>query len=231
MKKQITIAIDGFSACGKSTLAKALALKLGYSFIDSGAMYRGVALFSYRQGYVSREHLDEAEIIQSLNELRLNFRVVNGKNCLFLGDENIEDEIRKPHVAGVVSQVATLKKVRQKLVLQQQELGNNGGIVMDGRDIASVVFPNAQLKIFVTASPEIRAKRRFMELQLKGITQTIEEVSKNLSERDYADSNREESPLIQVSDALILDNTALTKEAQLEWALKKTLDLIGKNEP
>ena len=231
MKKQITIAIDGFSACGKSTLAKALALKLGYSFIDSGAMYRGVALFSYRQGYVSREHLDEAKIIQSLNELRLNFRVVNGKNCLFLGDENIEDEIRKPHVAGVVSQVATIKKVRQKLVLQQQELGNNGGIVMDGRDIASVVFPNAQLKIFVTASPEIRAKRRFMELQLKGITQTLEEVSKNLSERDYADSNREESPLIQVSDALILDNTALTKEAQLEWALKKTLDLIGKNEP
>lgn len=231
MKKQITIAIDGFSACGKSTLAKALALKLGYSFIDSGAMYRGVALFSYRQGYVSREHLDEAKIIQSLNELRLSFRVVNGKNCLFLGDENIEDEIRKPHVAGVVSQVATLKKVRQKLVLQQQELGNNGGIVMDGRDIASVVFPNAQLKIFVTASPEIRAKRRFMELQLKGITQTIEEVSKNLSERDYADSNREESPLIQVSDALILDNTALTKEAQLEWALKKALDLIGKNEP
>jgi len=150
---------------------------------------------------------------------------------LFLGGENIEDEIRQPHVAAIVSKVATIKEVRVKLVAQQQEMGANGGIVMDGRDIGSVVFPNAELKLFVTASTAIRSERRFLELQGKGIKQDIEEVEKNLIERDHIDSTREESPLIQVKDAIVLDNSKLSKEEQLEWALKKAIDIISNTYP
>ena len=225
MNKKITIAIDGHSACGKSTLAKGLAEKLKYIFIDSGAMYRGAALFALRNGCVNYD-LDKSSLLSLLDQLDLSFKNVSGTNCLFLGEENIEDEIRQPHVASIVSKVATVKEVRVKLVAQQQEMGTNGGIVMDGRDIGSVVFPNAELKLFVTASTDVRSKRRFLELQEKGIEQDIEEVEKNLIERDHIDSTREESPLIQVDDALVLDNSMLSKEEQLEWALSKVSDII-----
>ncbi|MDC1361841.1 (d)CMP kinase [Crocinitomicaceae bacterium] len=225
MNKKITIAIDGHSACGKSTLAKGMAAKLNYVFIDSGAMYRGAALFALRNGCLNPE-LDKNLLLSLLDQLDLSFKNVKGTNCLFLGAENIEDEIRQPHVAAIVSKVATIKEVRVKLVAQQQEMGANGGIVMDGRDIGSVVFPNAELKLFVTASTAIRSKRRFIELQGKGINQDIGEVEKNLIERDYIDSTREESPLIQVEDAIVLDNSELSKEEQLDWALSKAFDTI-----
>jgi len=225
VNKKITIAIDGHSACGKSTLAKGMAAKLNYVFIDSGAMYRGAALFALRNGCLNPE-LDKNLLLSLLDQLDLSFKNVKGTNCLFLGAENIEDEIRQPHVAAIVSKVATIKEVRVKLVAQQQEMGANGGIVMDGRDIGSVVFPNAELKLFVTASTAIRSKRRFLELQGKGINQDIGEVEKNLIERDYIDSTREESPLIQVEDAIVLDNSELSKEEQLDWALSKAFDTI-----
>lgn len=230
VNKKITIAIDGHSACGKSTLAKGLAEKLKYIFIDSGAMYRGAALFALRNGCVNYD-LDKSSLLSLLDQLDLSFKNVSGTNCLFLGEENIEDEIRQPHVASIVSKVATVKEVRVKLVAQQQEMGTNGGIVMDGRDIGSVVFPNAELKLFVTASTDVRSKRRFLELQEKGIEQDIEEVEKNLIERDHIDSTREESPLIQVDDALVLDNSMLSKEEQLEWALSKVSDIISNTYP
>ena len=227
MSTKITIAIDGYSACGKSTLAKALAKALDYSFIDSGAMYRGAALFFYRQGHVSEEMMDIEAIERALPNLDLSFKIQNTKNCLYLNNENIEDEIRQAYVVNIVSKVATIKKVRTALVKQQQRMGENGGIVMDGRDIGSVVFPNAQLKIFVTASPEIRAHRRHAELQQKGILQSLEEVQLNLTKRDHIDSTREESPLVQVQDAIVLDNSKLTKEEQLEWALEKARKIIS----
>jgi cytidylate kinase len=229
MSTKITIAIDGYSACGKSTLAKALAKALDYSFIDSGAMYRGAALFFYRLGYVSEKHIDRAAIEMAIPNLELSFKIDNSKNCLYLLDENIEDEIRQAHVANNVSKVATIKAVRIALVKQQQKIGKNGGIVMDGRDIGSVVFPNAQLKLFVTANPEIRAQRRFAELKEKGIPQSLEEVKSNLTKRDHIDSTREESPLIQVQDAIVLNNSALTKKEQLEWVLEKAKTIINSN--
>ena len=229
MRTKITIAIDGYSACGKSTLAKALAKALDYSFIDSGAMYRGATLFFYRLGYVSQKHIDREAIENAIKDLKLSFKIDNAKNCLYLHNENIEDEIRQAHVANIVSKVATIKAVRIALVKQQQRMGENGGIVMDGRDIGSVVFPNAQLKLFVTASPEIRAQRRFTELQEKGIPQSLDEVMSNLTKRDHIDSTREESPLIQVKDALVLDNSALTKKEQLEWVLEKAKTIIRSN--
>jgi len=227
MSTKITIAIDGYSACGKSTLAKALAKALDYSFIDSGAMYRGAALFFYRQGHVSEEMMDIEAIERAIPNLDLSFKIQNTKNCLYLNNENIEDEIRQAYVVNIVSKVATIKKVRTALVKQQQRMGENGGIVMDGRDIGSVVFPYAQLKIFVTASPEIRAQRRYAELQQKGIPQSLEEVKLNLTKRDHIDSTREESPLVQVQDAIVLDNSKLTKEEQLEWALEKARKIIS----
>ena len=227
MSTKITIAIDGYSACGKSTLAKALAKALDYSFIDSGAMYRGAALFFYRQGHVSEEMMDIEAIERAIPNLDLSFKIQNTKNYLYLNNENIEDEIRQAYVVNIVSKVATIKKVRTALVKQQQRMGENGGIVMDGRDIGSVVFPYAQLKIFVTASPEIRAQRRYTELRQKGIPQSLEEVQLNLTKRDHIDSTREESPLVQVQDAIVLDNSKLTKEEQLEWALEKARKIIS----
>ena len=229
MSTKITIAIDGYSACGKSTLAKGLAKALDYSFIDSGAMYRGAALFFYRLGYVSEKHIDKAAIEMAIPDLELSFKINNAKSCLYLHNENIEDEIRQSHVANIVSKVATIKAVRIALVKQQQRMGENGGIVMDGRDIGSVVFPNAQLKLFVTADPEIRAQRRFAELQEKGISEKLEEVKSNLTKRDHIDSTREESPLIQVKDAIVLDNSNLTKKEQLEWVLEKAKKIIKSN--
>ena len=220
IKKQITIAIDGFSACGKSTLAKDLAKELSYIFIDSGAMYRGVALYCL-QNNLFDEHRNpiQNQIVQALNNMNLSFKLVDSENCLVLNGVNVEKEIRGNEVASVVSKVALIKEVRLKLVSEQQKMGEKGGIVMEGRDIGSVVFPNADLKLFITASAEIRAKRRYLELKSRGIEVDIHEVLENLAERDLIDSTREESPLIQVADAILIDNSEMSQKEQLLFVL------------
>lgn len=222
--KKLVITIDGYSSCGKSTLAKDLANSLNYIFIDSGAMYRAVTLFCLRKGWVKGDFLDKESILKSLDQIQLDFALdENGDKVILLNEEDCEEEIRKSHVAAVVSKIAEIKEVREKLVMEQQRMGEKGGIVMDGRDIGTVVFPNADLKLFVTASIEVRTQRRLLELQQKGIETTKEEVQDNLIERDFIDSNRKESPLRQAEDAIVLDNSTLTRDQQLQWAL----DLVG----
>jgi cytidylate kinase len=220
-QKQLTIAIDGYSSCGKSTLAKAMANELNYTFVDSGAMYRGVALYCLRNGLIVNSIPNVSEIENHLPNIQLDFYYNPETRLqeLLLNNENVEQEIRTPEVAAVVSQIATLRSVRVKLVEEQQKIGENGGIVMDGRDIGSVVFPDAEVKLFVTANPDIRAMRRFKELSEKGIITTLEDTKRNLLERDEIDSNRVESPLIQTADAIVLDNSQLTQEEQLQIAL------------
>ena len=226
MKKKITIAIDGLSACGKSTLAKGLAKSLSYRYVDSGAMYRGATLYALKNDCFEKE-LDEAKFIHILDDFQLDFKIISGINSLFLNGENVENEIRQPHIAERVSKVARIKKVRRKMVAQQKKWGKNGGIVMDGRDIGSVVFPDAELKLFVTASVDVRTQRRLNELKNNGVTQNFDEVKNNLTERDYLDSTRKESPLIQVEDAIILDNSELSVEEQLDWALAKVNEILN----
>ena len=227
IKKQITIAIDGYSACGKSTLAKDLAKKLSFIFIDSGAMYRGVALYCLQNNLFDADsNPKQVEIIQALKNITLSFQLINDNNCLLLNGKNVEELIRGNEVAAVVSKVATIKEVRVKLVMEQQIMGENGGIVMEGRDIGSVVFPKAELKLFITASQEIRAQRRFLELKSKGIEAKINEISSNLAERDLMDSSRKESPLIQVADAIVMDNSKLTREEQLDFVLNLVRNLV-----
>lgn len=223
----ITIAIDGYSSCGKSTLARALAKKLNYVFIDSGAMYRGVTLFAIENGCIINGTVDKEKLTQKLEQIQLRFASVEGdeRKHLFLNGKDVEKQIRSMEVAGYVSEIATIREVREKLVLSQREMGKNGGVVMDGRDIGSVVFPDAELKLFVTASPEVRAERRFKELTEQGRNVTREEVLVNLMERDRIDTSRKESPLIQVKDAIVLDNTNMTPEQQLEFALQKVHEL------
>ena len=227
IKKQITIAIDGYSACGKSTLAKDLAKKLSFIFIDSGAMYRGVALYCLQNNLFDEDgNPKQVDIIHALKNITLSFQLINDNNCLFLNGKNVEELIRGGEVAAVVSKVARIKEVRVKLVMEQQKMGENGGIVMEGRDIGSVVFPKAELKLFITASQEIRAQRRFLELKSKGIEAKINEISSNLAERDLMDSSRKESPLIQVADAIVLDNSKLTREKQLDFVLDLVRNLV-----
>ena len=227
IKKQITIAIDGYSACGKSTLAKDLAKKLSFVFIDSGAMYRGVALYCLQNNLFDADsNPNQVEINQELKNITLSFQLINDNNCLLLNGKNVEELIRGTDVAAVVSKVATIKEVRVKLVMEQQKMGANGGIVMEGRDIGSVVFPDAELKLFITASQEIRAQRRYLELKSKGIEAKIETISSNLAERDLMDSSRKESPLIQVADAIVLDNSKLTREEQLDFVLDLVRNLV-----
>ncbi len=218
MPKKIIIAIDGFSSCGKSTLAKALAAKLAYVFIDTGAMYRAIAL------YFLRNHIsfnDQVAIEKALQHIQLHFAYnsATGKSDMFLNGENVELLIREMKVSSKVSEVAAIGSVREFAVAQQQAMGAQKGIVMDGRDIGTVVFPNAELKIFVTADPAIRANRRFLELQATNPAITMEEVAENLQHRDLIDSTREHSPLRQAADALVLDNSHITREAQFELAL------------
>ena len=227
IKKQITIAIDGYSACGKSTLAKDLAKKLSFIFIDSGAMYRGVALYCLQNNLFDADgNPKQVDIIHALKNITLSFQLINDNNCLFLNGKNVEELIRGGEVAAVVSKVARIKEVRVKLVMEQQKMGENGGIVMEGRDIGSVVFPKAELKLFITASQEIRAQRRFLELKSKGIEAKIETISSNLAERDLMDSSRKESPLIQVADAIVIDNSKLTREEQLDFVLNLVRNLV-----
>ncbi len=222
--KKITIAIDGYSSCGKSTLAKALAQQLGYVFIDSGAMYRGVTLFAIQEGLIEQGAIDEKKLLSKLNEISLGFKFnpVSQHSDLYLNDINVEHLIRQPEVASYVSKIAAISEVRTKLVHEQQVMGKSGGIVMDGRDIGTVVFPNAEVKFFVTALPEIRAERRFNELHEKGNkTITLEEVQSNLILRDELDSTRAESPLIKADDAILIDTSKLTREDQLNLALQE----------
>ena len=227
--KKITIAIDGWSSCGKSTLAKALAKELNYIYVDSGAMYRGVALYALNNHFISDTGVDENGLVEQLNQIDLQFRYNSdlGRSELWLNGDNVEEEIRTLRVSNVVSLIATLKPIRTHLVSLQQAMGRNGGIVMDGRDIASVVFPHAELKLFVTATPEIRAQRRYEELKSKGDDVSLNEVKQNLIQRDEMDTHRKESPLIQVEDAIVLDNSYLSQLQQLEKALFFVREVLG----
>jgi cytidylate kinase len=231
-EKKITIAIDGYSSCGKSTLAKVLATELNYVFIDTGAMYRAVTLFLMRKELVTSSTLEIEKIISSLPEIKLHFERNSETKRLemYLNDENVEEEIRKMEVSNLVSKVSTIREVRQKLVAEQQKMGENGGVVMDGRDIGSVVFPNAELKLFITASQEIRSRRRFDELTAKGENVTLHEISKNLIDRDYQDSNRTESPLIQTEDAIVIDNSEMSIDFQFNFVMKLVAKTLEKHE-
>ncbi len=226
---KIVIAIDGFSSCGKSTLARELAKELHYVFIDTGAMYRGVTLYALQNNFIHEAELDRGKLIQALDAINLTFRLNPETRTpeLYLNNVNVEQIIRTPKVAAYVSQVATIREVREKMVAQQREMGKNGGVVMDGRDIGSVVFPNAELKLFITASIEVRVKRRFSELKDKHIEVSEEEVRANLLERDRIDSTRKESPLTQTPDAVVIDNSELTKAEQLERAFALVQEKIG----
>ncbi|WP_300599178.1 (d)CMP kinase [Niabella sp.] len=224
--KQIIVAIDGWSSCGKSTLAKQMAKALGYIYVDSGAMYRAITL------YFLRNHIDwnqEKEVKEALADIELDFQPndQNGTNEIYLNDENVEYLIRDLIVAEKVSEVAAVKAVREFAVAQQQKMGKKKGIIMDGRDIGTVVFPRAELKLFMTADNAVRVERRFKELVEKNPNVTIEEVAENIQMRDYIDSNREVSPLRQAKDAIVIDNTNLTPEEQLKKALKLVKNISG----
>jgi cytidylate kinase len=226
MSNKIIIAIDGYSSCGKSTLAKALATKLEYVFIDTGAMYRSIALYFLRKSIAFD---DQAAIINALQKIKLHFEfnAATQKSDIYLNGENVESLIREMSVSSKVSEVAAIAAVRDFAVAQQQAMGVDKGIVMDGRDIGTVVFPQAELKLFVTADPLIRANRRLTELKEVDPTITLEVVSENLQHRDLIDSTREHSPLRQAHDALILDNSHITKQEQFEIALKWAMERIG----
>lgn len=221
-RKKIIITVDGYSSCGKSTFAKAIAADLGYLYIDSGAMYRAVTLFCFRKGYVSGGVADNDKIIGALPEIKITFRINQdtGFNETLLNGEKVERELRDRAVSDNVSAVSTIAEVRAKLVELQRTIGARGGIVMDGRDIGTVVFPQAELKIFMTASPAVRAKRRYLELVEKGLQADIAAVEKNINERDRIDSSREISPLRQADDAVVLDNSEMTVGEQMVWFRK-----------
>ncbi len=219
--KKITIAIDGFSSTGKSTLAKQLARHLGYVYVDTGAMYRAVTLFAMQNGYIGADYFDKETLVNSLPfiNLQFHFNPELGFGEMYLNETNVEREIRSIEVSNFVSLIAEVPQVRAKLVEQQQQMGKGKGIVMDGRDIGTVVFPNAELKIFMTASPETRAQRRFDELQEKGQAATYEAVLGNVMARDHIDTHREDSPLVKAADAYEIDNSHLTREQQFEQVL------------
>ena len=222
--KKIVIAIDGFSSCGKSTMAKDLAREVGYIYVDTGVMYRAVTLFAMRNNVFDAEgNIDETRLKALLPDVKLTFQLNNETKLpeVCLNGENVERYIRTLEVSQHVSPIAALPFVREKLVEQQQAMGNEKGIVMDGRDIGTVVFPNAELKIFVTASAEIRAQRRFKELEAKGMPADFNEILQNVEQRDYIDTHRETSPLRQADDALVLDNSHLTIAEQKVWLMEK----------
>ena len=220
--KKIIVSIDGYSSCGKSTMAKDLASRIGYTFVDTGAMYRAVTLLAIRNNLFDENNKPDTESLKRLlpdSTITQRHNPSLGKAETFLNGENIENKIRGMEVSSLVSAIATIPFVRSELVRQQQVMGKDGGIVMDGRDIGTTVFPNAELKIFVTASPQIRAQRRYAELLAKGQQTTKEEVLKNLEERDFVDSHREVSPLRQAEDAVVIDNTNLSPSEQLAMLL------------
>ncbi|MGG7035665.1 MAG: (d)CMP kinase [Flavobacterium sp.] len=221
MDKKITIAIDGFSSTGKSTIAKELAKHLGYVYVDTGAMYRAVAYFAMQNNLIGSDFFDKEKLIEKLSSVNLEFKFNKelGFAEMYLNDENVEKIIRTIEVSGFVSTVAAVSQVRAKLVQEQQQMGKNKGIVMDGRDIGTVVFPDAELKLFMTSSAQTRAQRRFDELKQKGDSVTFEEVLKNVEERDYMDTHRADSPLVKADDAIEIDNSHLTRKEQFEKVL------------
>ena len=218
MNKKITIAIDGFSSTGKSTIAKLIAKKYNYIYVDTGAMYRAVSLFAKQHKFVGSDFLDKEKLISNLNDISLSFKFNEdlGFAEMFLNDKNVEQEIRTLEVSQLVSKVATISEVRRKLVAEQQQMGAKGGIVMDGRDIGTVVFPNAELKLFMTASADKRATRRYKELLDKGDKVTFAEILFNVEERDRIDSTREDSPLIKADDAIEFNNSDMGINEQFE---------------
>lgn len=221
--KKIVVAIDGFSSCGKSTLAKALAKEVGYAYVDTGAMYRSVALYCLRNGLIEEGKVDEEKLAEAMPSIQISFQYNSEtqRNETYLNGENVEEEIRSLAVSNVVSIVSAIGFVRRAMVAQQQSFSKEKGVVMDGRDIGTVVFPDAELKVFVTARAEVRAQRRFLELSAKGDSATFEEVLENVKQRDYMDQNREESPLRQAEDAILLDNSEMTIPQQNEWLLAR----------
>jgi cytidylate kinase len=226
--KRITIAIDGYSSCGKSTLAKALAAKLGYSYIDTGAMYRAVTLYFLRNNILDTDgNLDEKKAVAALSKIKLSFvydpRLKYSET--YLDEENVEKEIRNLLVSGFVSKVSAVKEVRQKMVALQQRMGKEKGVVLDGRDIGTTVFPDAELKLFMTADENVRVQRRHDEYTSKGQHISEEEVRENLRKRDYEDTNRKESPLAKALDAIELDNSDLDKKQQLDYVLRLVSDM------
>ncbi|NEU08161.1 (d)CMP kinase [Flavihumibacter sp. R14] len=223
MSKNIVVAIDGYSSCGKSTLAKALAKKLHFIYVDSGAMYRAVTLFFIRNNISLN---DSAAIEQALKDIHLNFHSRDYQTHITLNDEEVSEEIRQMHVSELVSEVSAIKAVRKEMVRQQQRMGKSKNIVMDGRDIGTTVFPFAEVKIFMTADPKIRAERRFKELKSKGEEISLEDIFDNLAHRDFLDTTRKESPLTRAKDAIVLDNTTLNEKQQLEFALERILPFI-----
>lgn len=235
--KKIIIAIDGHSSCGKSTMAKQLAKEIGYVYVDTGAMYRAVTLFAMRNGMYPDEGIKEAELQTAIDagkiQISFKFNPETGRPDTYLNGEKVEEEIRQMDVSNRVSPIAALPFVRALLTEQQKAMGKEKGIVMDGRDIGTAVFPQAEMKVFVTATAKVRAERRFKELMGNAKTQeekdalNFEEVLKNVEERDYIDSHREVAPLRQAEDALVLDNSELTREEQSAWLLKKYKEIVG----
>lgn len=220
---KIVIAIDGFSSCGKSTMAKELARKIGYIYIDSGAMYRAVTLFSMNNDLIEGDKIDEARLEKAMDSIRISFKInqETGKPDTYLNGVNVEQEIRSMKVSDKVSLISAIPFVREAMVAQQQAMGMEKGVVMDGRDIGTTVFPNAELKIFVTASPEVRAQRRVDELRQKGTEVSFDEVLENVQKRDRIDQTREVSPLRKADDAIELDNSGMTLSEQDAWAIEQ----------
>ena len=220
---RIIIAIDGFSSCGKSTFAKAIAARLGYIFIDTGAMYRAVTLHALEHGAIRSGIVDEEAVVKLLGETAITFRFnpERGASDIYVNGDLAEGKIRTIEVSNCVSRVSAIPEVRRKLVAMQQEMGRRRGVVMDGRDIGTVVFPDAELKLFMTADPAVRACRRYKELTGKGMTVTMEEVERNILERDKADMSRAVSPLRQADDAIVLDNSHMTVDEQMAWFMEE----------
>lgn len=227
--KKITIAIDGFSSCGKSTMAKDLAREIGYIYIDSGAMYRAVTLYSIKQGLFDGKEIDAEKLEEQIGDIRISFALdpMTGRPRTQLNGEDVEDRIRTMEVSSRVSIIAALGFVREALVKQQQAMGKEKGIVMDGRDIGTTVFPDAELKIFVTASPEIRAERRYKELTEKGEKANFEEILANVKERDHIDQTRAVSPLRRAEDAILLDNGQMSIAEQKAWLIGQYQKVVG----
>ncbi len=228
--KKITIAIDGHSSCGKSTMAKHLAQRVGYVYVDTGAMYRSVTLFALQHQLIAPDgSIDQARLQAMMPQIKISFRLnpETGRPDTWLGDQCVEQAIRSLEVSSHVSPIAALPFVREALVAQQQQMGLEGGIVMDGRDIGTTVFPHAELKIFVTASARVRAQRRYDELQQKGMPASFDDILRNVEERDYIDSHREVSPLRQAPDALVLDNSHMTIDEQNEWLMEQFSRVAG----
>ena len=227
-RQKIVIAIDGFSSCGKSTFAKAIAARLGYIFIDTGAMYRAVTLYALEQGAIVEGKVDEAAVVALLPEVNITFKfnAERGASDIYVNGEHAEDKIRTIEVSNCVSSVSSIREVREKLVAMQQQMGRERGVVMDGRDIGTVVFPDAELKIFMTADAQVRAERRYAELTAKGDNVTMEEILENVISRDKADMERAISPLRQAEDAVVLDNSYMSVEEQMAWFMERYEQIV-----